>query len=180
MFFDAWYDIWRIAVVGTFAYAGLVFLLRTTGKRTLSKMNAFDLVVTVAFGSTFASAILSSEVSLSEAIAAFALLCGLQYAVTRLSVRSERFQRLIKAAPTLLFYRGAYVEAAMRKERVTEEEIVAAMRSSGAASGSNVDAVILETDGSFSVISGADGPIGTLQYVQGASPADDGARRDRG
>lgn len=103
MLFDTWYDIWRLGVVGTAAYAGLVILLRTTGKRTLSKMNAFDLVVTVAFGSTFASAILSSEVSLSEALAAFALLCGLQCAVTYLSVRSERFQRLIKAELTLLF-----------------------------------------------------------------------------
>ena len=67
MFFDTWYEILRIGVVGTLAYAGLVLFLRTTGKRTLSKMNAFDLVVTVAFGSTFASAILSSDVSLVEA-----------------------------------------------------------------------------------------------------------------
>src|SRR5690349_19324476 len=106
MFFDTWYDILRIGVVGTVAYAGLVLFLRTTGKRTLSKMNAFDLVVTVAFGSTFASAILSSDVSVSEALVAFALLCALQFAVAFLSLRSERFQRLIKAQPTLLFYRG--------------------------------------------------------------------------
>ncbi len=50
MFFDSWYDLLRILVVGVLAYAGLVLLLRTTGKRTLSKMNAFDLVVTVALG----------------------------------------------------------------------------------------------------------------------------------
>lgn len=171
MLFDTWYDIWRLGVVGTAAYAGLVILLRTTGKRTLSKMNAFDLVVTVAFGSTFASAILSSEVSLSEALAAFALLCGLQCAVTYLSVRSERFQRLIKAEPTLLFYRGAFIEEALRSERVTREEILAAMRGSGIALPSDVDAVVLETDGSFSVISGAptDGSAGTLRYVRAPS-----------
>ena len=50
MFFDSWYDLFRIVIVGALAYAGLVFLLRITGKRTLSKMNAFDLVVTVALG----------------------------------------------------------------------------------------------------------------------------------
>lgn len=174
MFFDTWYEILRIGVVGTLAYAGLVFFLRTTGKRTLSKMNAFDLVVTVAFGSTFASAILSSDVSLVEALVAFALLCGLQYGVTLLSVRSERFQRLIKAQPTLLFYRGAFLDPALRKERVTREEILAAMRSSGAAKPSQVDAVVLETDGSFSVVSGAaaGADVGTLRYVQGADVAD--------
>lgn len=170
MFFDSWYEILRLGIVGTLAYAGLVLFLRTTGKRTLSKMNAFDLVVTVAFGSTFASAILSSDVSLAEALSAFALLCGLQYGVTLLSIRSEWFQRLIKAQPTLLFYRGAFLEPAMRTERVTREEIFAAMRSAGAAAPSHVDAVVLETDGSFSVVSsGAAGDgIGTLHYVKGA------------
>ena len=173
MFFDTWYDLLRIGVVGTAAYAGLVFFLRTTGKRTLSKMNAFDLVVTVAFGSTFASALLSSDVSLAEALAAFALLCGLQFVVTFLSLRSERFQRLIKSEPTLLFYRGTFIEPAMRTARVTREEILAAMRGAGAATPSEVDAVVLETDGSFSVVSGAPGSrVGTLQYVQGSNAVD--------
>ncbi len=173
MFFDTWYDLLRLGVVGTAAYAGLVFCLRTTGKRTLSKMNAFDLVVTVAFGSTFASAILSSDVSLAEALAAFALLCGLQFIVTFLSIRSERFQRLIKSEPTLLFYRGTFIEPAMRTARVTREEILAALRGAGAATPSAVDAVVLETDGSFSVVSGAPGGrVGTLQYVQGSNAVD--------
>ncbi len=66
-----------------------------------------------------------------------------------LSVRFERFQRLIKAQPTLLFYRGAFLGTAMREERVTREEILTAMRGSGAAAPSEVDAVVLETDGSF-------------------------------
>ncbi len=91
MFFDSWYDLLRTAVVGTFAYAGLILLLRTTGKRILSRMNAFDMVITIAFGSTFASTLLSSDVSLAEGLWAFAVLCGLQYAVTFLSVRSKRF-----------------------------------------------------------------------------------------
>lgn len=48
MFFDGWDDLGRLLVVGTCAYVGLIVMLRTTGKRTLSKMNAFDLVITVA------------------------------------------------------------------------------------------------------------------------------------
>ena len=46
--FDGWEGVARVLVVGTIAYVALVVLLRVTGKRTLSKMNAFDLVVTVA------------------------------------------------------------------------------------------------------------------------------------
>ncbi len=53
----------RVAVVGVLAYCGLVLLLRISGKRTLSKMHAFDLVVTVALGSLLATALLSQNVA---------------------------------------------------------------------------------------------------------------------
>ncbi|CAM4381768.1 DUF421 domain-containing protein [Palleronia rufa] len=168
MFFDTWYDILRMIVVGTVAYAGLVVLLRASGKRTLAKMNAFDLVVTIAFGSTFASALLSSDITVVEALSAFALLCGLQYGVAVLSVRSHWFRNLIKSEPTLLFYRGNFLEPAIRTQRVTKEEVFAAMRSAGAASPADVDAVVLETDGSFSVVAGSKGSnVEILKYVQG-------------
>ncbi len=169
MLFDGWYDLWRILVVGVAAYGGLVVLLRLTGKRTLSKMNAFDLVVTVALGSTLASALLSSEVSLSEGLLAFALLCSLQYVVAYASVRSRRFQDLVKSEPTLLFFRGAFLPAMMVEKRVTEEEVLAAARAQGIAAMSEVAAVVLETDGSFSVIGGSQVErLDTLRRVEGA------------
>jgi uncharacterized membrane protein YcaP (DUF421 family) len=168
MLFDGWYDLLRMLIVGVGAYVGLVMLLRVTGKRTLSKMNAFDLIVTVALGSTLATVLLSSEVSLTEGLLAFALLCCLQYGVAFASVRSQRFQSLIKAQPTLLFYRGRYMPASMRAERVTEEEILAAIRAVGVAASDAVEAVVLETDGSFSVIAGGEATApDTLRFVSG-------------
>ena len=101
MFFDGWTGLLRVLVVGTLAYAALVLLLRATGKRALSKMNAFDLVVTVALGSTLATVLLSKDVALAEGVLAFALLL-LQFAITWLSVRSEGVQGLVKAEPRLL------------------------------------------------------------------------------
>ncbi len=50
MFFNYWFGILRVLVIGTLAYIALVVLLRATSKRTLSKLNAFDPVVTVALG----------------------------------------------------------------------------------------------------------------------------------
>ena len=81
MFFDSWAELGRVTVVSVCAYAALVLLLRVSGKRTLSKMNAFDLVVTVALGSTFATVLLSKDVALAEGVLAFALLISLQFAV---------------------------------------------------------------------------------------------------
>jgi hypothetical protein len=73
------------------------------------------------------------------------------YAIAWLSVRSPQFQSVIKAMPTLLLRRGRFLQAAMRAERVTREEWLAAVRASGAADPGEVAAVVLETDGSLSV-----------------------------
>ena len=172
MFFDSWAGLLRVLVVGTLAYAALVVLLRVTGKRTLSKMNAFDLIVTVALGSTLATVLLSKDVALAEGVLAFALLILLQLAITWLSVRSEKFQALIKAEPRLLLHRGRLLPEALRQERVTGEEIRAAVRSEGIASLDEVAAVVLETDGSFSVLRRTeDGGTSALANVAGHARA---------
>jgi uncharacterized membrane protein YcaP (DUF421 family) len=91
MLFDSWSGLGRVVLVGTLAYAALVLVLRISGKRTLTKLNAFDLVVTVALGSTLATVLLSKSVALVEGVLAMVLLVLLQYAITWLSVRSPRF-----------------------------------------------------------------------------------------
>jgi len=152
MFFDSWMGLLRVLIIGVLAYCGVILLQRLTGKRTLSKMNAFDLIVTVALGSGLATVILSKDVALVEGLAAFIILMGLQYVVTWLSVRSASFSRMIKAEPQMLYYRNQYLHQVMQKQRVVEAEIHQAVRSAGLASFDDVEAVVLETDGTFSVI----------------------------
>ena len=168
MFFDSWMGVLRTAVVGVLAYAGLVILLRISGKRTLSKMNAFDLVVTVALGSTLASIILSKDVALAEGMAAFLVLVGMQYVVAWLSVRSRTVRRLVKSEPRLLVHQGCPLEQALRDERVTEDEVRSAVRSQGINSLDQVTAVVLETDGTFSIIKNSDHETTALLGVKGA------------
>lgn len=78
MLFGGWEGLVRTAVVGVCAYVALIVLLRASGKRTLSKMNAFDLIVTVALGSVMATVLLSKDTALAQGILAFALLISLQ------------------------------------------------------------------------------------------------------
>ena len=92
MLFDSWAGLGRVLLVGTLAYVALVLLLRISGKRTLGKLNAFDLVVTVALGSTLATVLLSKSVALAEGVLALGLLILLQYLIAWLSVRSPQFQ----------------------------------------------------------------------------------------
>lgn len=154
MLFDSWYDLGRLLVVGPVAYVALVLLLRISGKRTLAKLNAFDLVVTVALGSTLASVLLSSQVSVAEGVLALFLLVGLQYVVAWTQVRVPAVRRVVKSEPTLV-YRDGFLDDALRRQRVTREEVVQAARTQGHGDLDAVAAVVLETDGSFSVLTGA-------------------------
>ncbi|WP_119679690.1 DUF421 domain-containing protein [Indioceanicola profundi] len=170
MFFDSWPDLGRTLVVGALAYVGLVFLLRISGPRTLSKMNAFDLIVTVALGSTLATVLLSKDVALAEGMLAFALLIGLQFVITWLSVRSEGFQRLIKDEPALVAWQGRLLPEPMKARRVTREEVMAAIRAQGHSGMDSVGAVVLETDGSFSIVgSPVNSPAEAMDPVGGAA-----------
>ena len=152
MFFDSWEGVLRVVIAGTLSYISLIVILRISGKRTLSKMNMFDFVITVALGSTFATIILSKDVALVEGLLALALLVFLQYVVAWLSIHSKAFQKLVKGEPSLLFYRGRFLHDALREERIAVEEIRAAARSNGISDMSQLGAVVLETDGTFSVI----------------------------
>lgn len=162
MFFDDWHGLVRVLLVGVSAYVALVLMLRVSGPRTLSKLNAFDLVVTVALGSTLATVLLSKDVSLTEGLLAFAVLIGLQYAVTWTSVRSSRFSRLVKSEPVLLVHQGRLLPGTLRRARVVEAEVRATLRDQGFARLEEVEAVVLETDGSLSVLRQHDTPPDTL------------------
>jgi uncharacterized membrane protein YcaP (DUF421 family) len=152
MFFESWFGLLRVLVIGTLSYAALIALLRVSGKRSLSKMNAFDLVVTVALGSTFATVILNNSIPLAEGVLALALLILLQFVITWLSVRFEPVQNLVKSEPTLLVRNGSYLMEPMRAQRVTKEEVEAALRENGTSDVTKAACVVLETDGSLSVI----------------------------
>ena len=148
-------------LTGTIAYIAIIFMLRISGKRTLAKWNSFDFVVTIAFGSVLASILLSTEDRFGKGIFAFGLLVIFQYIITWIAVRSSAIQKLIKSEPALLLYRGEMMTDVMKSERIAEGEILAALRANGVSAIEDADAVVLETDGSFSVISNIDDSSGS-------------------
>lgn len=170
IFFAGWESLIRLAIVGPLAYVGLVLLLRMAGKRTLSKMNAFDLIVTVALGSMLASMLLNKSVPLVDGMLGLILLVGLQFIITWLSVRFKAIDRLVKAEPTLLVYQGRLLHDALREQRVTETEILATLRERGIDSIDQAAAVVLENDGSLNALkSTGHGPQSALGDVPAAA-----------
>ncbi len=155
MWFDNWSDMWRVLIITISTYAVLILILRGVGKRSLAKLNIFDLVVTVALGSTLATIMLSKDVSFAEGALAFIVLCSLQWIVAWLSLRAQWFKRLIRSEPRLLFSDGRFLDRAMRDERILRQEVHAEIRNHGFGDCEDIAAVVLETDGTFSVIAKA-------------------------
>lgn len=152
MWFDSWSDLVRVVVVGSTAYVTLVLVLRFSGKRTLAKLNAFDLAVTIALGSALATVLLSSDVSWAEGATAFALLAVLQLVVSWTSSRLPGGRSVVNARPTLVLRDGVPDQDALRDQRLTLDELAQAVRSSGVGGLDLVAAVVLESDGTLSVV----------------------------
>jgi uncharacterized membrane protein YcaP (DUF421 family) len=165
MFFDNLQGLLRVAIISSLAYGWLVLVLRVAGKRSLSKLNAFDLVVTVALGSTLATVLLTKDVAFFEGAVAFCMLALLQRVVSRLSVSARWFSHLVRSEPRLLVEDGRYRDAAMDRERITADDIDAAIRGAGIGRIEEVGAVVLETDGSLSVIRRTDDELTALRSV---------------
>ena len=152
MWFDSWSAVLRIALVGVASYVALLLLLRVGGKRVLAKLNAFDLVVTVAIGSMLASAVLGKDITYSDALTGMVLLIGAQWLLTRVTTSLPGGRKFINAEPTLVLVEGEIVESALSRMRLTRGEVMQAVRSSGQGGFGSIAAVVLEPDGTLSVI----------------------------
>jgi len=153
VFIDGVNPLWNIFVSSVGLYFSLIIFIRISGKRSTSQMNNFDWLVTVALGSIVASGIVIENVSLSESLFAVVLLLMLQFFVTRTVFGSRLVSRIVKAEPRVLMKDGEFLREAMKAERVTEDEILSAVRSHGLLSLQEIQYVILETNASFSIIS---------------------------
>jgi uncharacterized membrane protein YcaP (DUF421 family) len=174
-FFESWYNVGRTVSLSIIGFTALITMLRISGKRTLSKLNVFDFVFVVAVGSVFASTIISKDITLVEGMASLATLIGIQVILSEMAARLPWAERIINGEPALLLSKGQFIPRALRRERITEEEVRAAIRSNGVNRVEDVSAVILENDGTLSVAWEAKGP-GRSSLVDATVP--DGARAE--
>lgn len=134
------------------AYVAIIAYVRVSGNRTLAKLRAFDLVITIALGSVFASTVVVSAVPLWQGLLAMAALIALQWLAAKLSVHSRLAERALTNEPALLFRDGRWNDPSLRRARITRGEVESAMRGAGHASPASVDVAWLEVNGTISVV----------------------------
>ena len=182
MLFDSWARLGQVLLVGALACAALVLLLRISGKRTLTKLDAFDLVVTVGLGSTLVTVLLSNQGALAAGVLALALLISLRYGIAWRSVRSAGFRALVKSKPMLLLHRGRYLHGAMRRSGSRTKRSSRPCAQAASPTRAAPLPLVLETDGTLSVIAAADpsGEVATLDTVRPVDPDQQRACRPGG
>jgi uncharacterized membrane protein YcaP (DUF421 family) len=153
LLWGGWEPLLRIVVVTVLGYVWLVFLVSRTGPRTLSTMSPFDFVITVTIGSAFGRVITAQEVAIPEVVVAFAVLIALQWGAAVARNRHLWLARALDATPVLLYHQGAPVREAMRRHRLDEDDLVGAALQNGLGSLESVEAIVLQPDGGFAVIS---------------------------
>ena len=153
VFFQSGPGLLRTVVAAVFAYASMILVLRIAGKHALSKLHVFDYVVTVALGSTLASILLSEDVALAEGLVAVVMLVKMRWVVAKSAVSFEPWRKFIRSDPVILLAHEKLDAEKMLSERVTEVEVDIAIRMRGFGDRGMIAYVVLEADGSMSVIS---------------------------
>jgi len=133
-------------------YVFIILLTRLSGKRTTGNMNNFDWIITVGIGSLMASGILLRHVSMLDAMLAVTTLAALQWLTTWGTMRSNRFAQWVKPRPRLLLQNGAMLDGEMRRERISRDEVEAALRDAGLGDCGEAAWVVIETNGQLTVI----------------------------
>lgn len=139
-------------LIALIVYFFLIVALRLSGKRNLSNLNGLDLLIPMIFGPISATTILSKEVPLLNGLIALTTLICIQYLMTKLDFRFKWISKLFISEPSLLYYKDEFLIENMKKARVTKFDIKQQVRLKSGTLLENISAVLLESNGEFSVI----------------------------
>ncbi|TWT05561.1 DUF421 domain-containing protein [Planococcus sp. CPCC 101016] len=152
LLFDGWKSPIRIVIMAIFIYGYLILIMRLSGKRTMFQYNMFDVIISVAYGSTIATILTTDKISFIEGAFVLGMLTFIQLFIAVMEMKSKKFGAVINPTPTFLYYNGEYCEEALKKERVLKSEIRNAARQQGSGSMELIEAVVLEGNGMLSLI----------------------------
>jgi uncharacterized membrane protein YcaP (DUF421 family) len=138
----------RAAVIFFF----LVFVTRVMGRRELSSLTPFDLILLIVLGDAIQQGLTQDDYSVTGAVIAVATIAALQVATSYVSFRSRRARKVLEGLPLVLIEDGNLIDENLRRERLDVHEVAAEMRLQQIGSFEEVAWAILETNGSISFI----------------------------
>lgn len=133
-------------------YMLVLFVIRIMGKAELSKMSPFQLIVVFMIAELASIPIDSPDVSMITGVTAIFTLMFIQVFISFISLKNEKFKNFFSGKPSILIEKGQINQKEMRKQRITINDLMEQLRIGSAASISEVEYAIMESNGALSII----------------------------
>ena len=143
---------WELLIRGIIVYAFLLFLIRLTGRRQTGMLTPFDFILLLILSNTVQNAMNGGDNSLGGGLFLAGTLIFINWCMLLLSRHFKFVHWALVGRPVFLGRDGAVQEKAMHRERITHHELMSALRSAGLANIDQAKDVIVETNGTISVI----------------------------
>ena len=137
-------------------YIFVVFAIRLMGKRQIGELEPSELVVTIIISEVAAMPIQNSSQPVASSVIAIGLLLILEVIISFVAYKSRGFRKILYGTPSILYCKGKINQREMELQRFNVNDLMEIVRNNGAASLSEVDYVIVETNGNVSVLLNAE------------------------
>jgi len=145
-------SVWEKILRSVVVYLFILLAFRFTGKRQVGQLTPFDLVLLLIISNVVQNALIGNDNSLGGGILGAATILALNYLVEEIAFRFKPMRRFLEGEPTILIHNGKILDQHLRRERITLEDLHAAIRKNGVAGVENVRFAVLEENGQISVI----------------------------
>lgn len=141
-----------LVVRATVAFAVILLLTRIVGRRELSSMEPFDLILLVVIGDLVQQGVTQSDYSVTGMVVVLSVIGLLTVGTSYLSFRVPWIRGTLEGQPIVLVEHGEVVERNLRRERVTREELAAEARQQQIEDIADIRFAVLETNGRISFV----------------------------
>ena len=142
---------WELIARSLIVYLFLLTLIRLTGKRQVGQLAPFDLILLLVLSNAVQNAMNGGDNSVQAGIISALTLVMLNYGIGYATFRSKRFEALIEGRPQLLIHNGKLYRDVMKKQRLTQHELDAALRRQGVSDIAHVHVAVIENNGDITV-----------------------------
>jgi uncharacterized membrane protein YcaP (DUF421 family) len=143
----------HIILSTTGVYLFIILALRILGKTELAQLSVTDLIFVLLISNAVQNAMVGSDTSLGGGILAASVLFVINFIFKKLKYKFPNLRKVLEGEPVILIHHGKMIESNCKKNGITKEELLQAIREHGSHSMEEIDSLILETDGNISVVS---------------------------
>lgn len=146
-------EIYLEVIIRTFVvYIFIIVAIRLFGKTELTQLSVFDLVFILLISNSVQNAMVGSNSSLLGGLMAACSLFILNFILKRISFKNPRFNKFLQGEPVMLVREGEIFKKHLERVKISESELLAAMREHGVSDIKDVNLAILEVDGNISIL----------------------------